>query len=160
MLQSVTATDYSGTGSLGGTYFPTWDWGWVVRNSVAGISAQIPWGASFWITRDADGATQGTANLGGASNPFVLNPQYVAENRSRMLQAEVYPITIREKLPTIKIPLRHKDSDSLLDLQAILDMAYDDGGYDSIDYRGRLDPGLSAEDEKWADKMLKVAKKR
>lgn len=75
-------------------------------------------------------------------------------------QAEVYPISIREKMPTIKVPLRTTDPDALLDLQAILNTAYDDGGYDSIDYRRPLDPALSADDEKWAAKCLKAAKKR
>jgi hypothetical protein len=78
----------------------------------------------------------------------------------KQTQAEVYPISIREKMPTIKVPLRRTDPDALLDLQAILATAYDDGGYDSIDYRRPLDPALSEGDEKWVDKMLKAVKKR
>ena len=75
-------------------------------------------------------------------------------------KAEVYPISIREKMPTIRIPLRRTDPDALLDLQAILDAAYDDGGYDSINYKRPLDPALSEADEKWMAKWLKAAKKR
>lgn len=75
-------------------------------------------------------------------------------------QSEFYPASIRVKLPTIRIPLRQTDPDAVLDLQEILDMAYADGGYDSIDYRGRLEPDLPAEDRPWVDELLKTAGKR
>jgi hypothetical protein len=75
-------------------------------------------------------------------------------------KAEVYTLSMREKLPAIKIPLRRKDPDAPLDLQAILTLAYDDGGHESTNYRRRLEPGLEADDEAWADQLLRAAKKR
>ena len=75
-------------------------------------------------------------------------------------QAEYYPLPIRAPLPTIKVPLRKTDPDAALDLRALVALAYDDGGYDAIDYRGRLDPDLGPDDAAWADAHLKAAGKR
>ncbi len=47
-------------------------------------------------------------------------------------QFEVYPIHLRQRLPRIGIPLRESDPDVVLDLQALIDQAYRNGGYDSI----------------------------
>ncbi len=67
----------------------------------------------------------------------------------------VYPITLRERLPVIKIPLRPTDQDVLLNLQAILDQCYRNGGYDDIDYRAEPDPTLPPGDAAWADALLR-----
>ena len=75
-------------------------------------------------------------------------------------RAEVYPLPLRESLSAIRIPLRKTDADVRLDLQKLIDQAYANGGYDSIDYRARLLPDLDRADTAWADKLLKVAGKR
>jgi hypothetical protein len=67
----------------------------------------------------------------------------------------VYPITLRERLPVIKVPLRPTDQDVLLNLQAILDQCYRNGGYDDIDYRDEPDPPLPPGDAAWADALLR-----
>jgi len=50
-------------------------------------------------------------------------------------QCEYYPIPLTAPLPKIKIPLRPSDADVELELQALLEAAYTNGGYaDDIDY--------------------------
>ena len=70
-------------------------------------------------------------------------------------QFEVYRLPIRQRLPRIRIPLRESDPDAILDLQAIVDQCYLNGGYDDIDYRGAVEPAFDAEDAAWADALLR-----
>ncbi|HTU91469.1 MAG TPA: DUF4058 family protein [Gemmataceae bacterium] len=75
------------------------------------------------------------------------------ENRRR---ARFWPVSLRRALPIISIPLRGKDPDVLLDLNAVLRTAYDNAAYDvSIDYRRDPLPPLSREDAAWAAKLLR-----
>ena len=54
---------------------------------------------------------------------------------TRTDQCEYYPIPLTAPLPKIKIPLRPKDSDVVLELQPLIEAAYTNGGYSSdIDY--------------------------
>ena len=47
----------------------------------------------------------------------------------------VWPVGLRDRLPTVPVPLRAPDPDVLLDLPAALDAIYDEAAYDlSIDY--------------------------
>jgi hypothetical protein len=76
-------------------------------------------------------------------------------------QVEFYRIPLRERLPAIRIPLRQTDTDIALDLQALIDQAYDDGRYgDDIDYREDADPPLSEDDARWADALLHEQRRR
>lgn len=60
------------------------------------------------------------------------------------------PIALRERLPVVAVPLRGDES-VLLDLQSVLDTAYDRAGYDLIlDYEAELAPPLAADDRAWA----------
>ena len=71
-------------------------------------------------------------------------------------QFEVWPITLRHRLPRISVPLANKDPDVVLDLQAILNRCYDAGRYEEeLDYR--RDPGvpLSNADAEWAHARLR-----
>jgi hypothetical protein len=71
-------------------------------------------------------------------------------------KAELYAVNLRERLPTIQVPLRETDADVPLDLQAVLDRSYDNGGYqDDIDYEAELDPRLETDDAAWADALLR-----
>jgi hypothetical protein len=67
----------------------------------------------------------------------------------------IYRAPLRERLPVIKIPLRRKDTDVKLDLQALVDQAYRTGRYDDTDYRIDPDPPLEGDDAKWADELLR-----
>ena len=67
----------------------------------------------------------------------------------------VYRVPLRERLPTIAIPLRETDADVPLDLQTLLDQAYRNGRYDDIDYHSEPDPPLDPADAAWADELLR-----
>jgi hypothetical protein len=47
-----------------------------------------------------------------------------------------------------------------LDLQALIDQAYRNGRYHSIDYRGAPEPPLEGPEAGWADELLRAAGKR
>lgn len=67
---------------------------------------------------------------------------------------EWYPIELRQRLPIIRIPLRPTDADATLDLQALIDAAYDNGGYNRTNYRRDPIPPLKEADAKWASDLL------
>jgi hypothetical protein len=73
---------------------------------------------------------------------------------------EIYRMPLRERLPAIRVPLRAKDADIALDVQALVDLAYQEGRYDDIDYGQPAVPPLAEEDEKWAESLLKSAAKK
>jgi len=72
----------------------------------------------------------------------------------RPAKIEVYPLPLREPLPTIGIPLIESHADAPLDLQAIVTLCYRNGRYDDIDYRRGLQPPLPPEEAAWAEYLL------
>jgi hypothetical protein len=77
--------------------------------------------------------------------------------------AAVYlqPISLREPLPNLPMPLRRDDPTVMLELQPLLDRAYDNGRYARrIDYHRDVEPPLDAEDAAWTDQLLHIAQKR
>lgn len=76
------------------------------------------------------------------------------------ITVEVYAVPLRERLPVIKVPLREKDADVPLDLQALIEQVYQNGGYDDIDYREEPDPPLDPADARWADALLRKKRLR
>ena len=93
--------------------------------------------------------------------PASRTPYHVSVRRGgRPAALEYYPIPLRERLPTIKIPLRPTDADVALDLQALVDLSYERGRYDDIDYGELLDPPLSADDAIWTRRVLESAETR
>lgn len=72
----------------------------------------------------------------------------------RRLDADFWPIMLRERLPVIPIPVRAPDSDAQLDLQAVLHRVYDDAGYADYIYEGAPKPRLTDEDADWARQLL------
>ncbi len=74
---------------------------------------------------------------------------------TRRGKAEVYLIPLWQRLPVIKIPLRPEDADVRLDLQALVDQCYRNGGYDgTLNYTTDPDPRLLGADQEWADEWL------
>jgi hypothetical protein len=68
----------------------------------------------------------------------------------------LYPISLTQRLPIIPIPVKPEDPDAHLDLQAVLNSAYDRAGYDlEIDYRAEARPPLEAGPAAWADQLLR-----
>lgn len=81
---------------------------------------------------------------------------YVLVKRaSERTRAGVWPIRLRDCLPSIPIPLRAPDPDARLDLQSVLHSVYDRAGYRHRIYRGTPKPKLIADDAQWADAILK-----
>jgi hypothetical protein len=74
-----------------------------------------------------------------------------AEDRPR---AALWPIRLREPLPSIPIPLREADRLPRLDLQGLLQRIYDDAGYQKYIYDERPDPPLGRKDAAWAKSLL------
>lgn len=74
-------------------------------------------------------------------------------------RATVWSFGLRDRMPTIPVPLAEGDADVPLDLQAALDDAYDRVLYDRDPrlYAGAPDPPLSAEDAAWAADLLAAA---
>jgi hypothetical protein len=77
-----------------------------------------------------------------------------------ILKAEVYRIPLQEPLPAIRIPLREKDSDAVLNLQSLVEQAYEDGQYGDLNYTKDPVPPLEGTDAAWADELLRQAGKR
>jgi hypothetical protein len=98
--------------------------------------------------------------------PFRVPPGQRLTYQARVWRAArpatlaVYGIRLQERLPVIPIPLRPTDREVALDLQAVLDQCYRNGGYDDVDYRTEPDLPLSGDDQTWTDAMLREQGKR
>jgi hypothetical protein len=64
-----------------------------------------------------------------------------------------YPVSLRAKLPTIKVPLRKQDQPAKLNLQTLLEKAYTMGRYDRIDYSKPCNPPLEGDEKEWASQL-------
>ena len=74
---------------------------------------------------------------------------------------EVYAVQINQPLPKVRVPLRRKDADAVLDLQTLLEQAYQNGAYDDrLDYAADADPPLTGDAAAWADELLRTAGRR
>lgn len=67
---------------------------------------------------------------------------------------EIYPIHLRSRLPAFTIPLRAKDKRVVLDLQPLVDRAYEKGRHWQDNFTEALVPQLSTEDLSWANERL------
>jgi hypothetical protein len=69
---------------------------------------------------------------------------------------ETWPVTVRQRLPRIPIPLADGDKDVVLDLQAVFRRCYDECGYKrDLDYRKDPAVPLKDDDAAWSDSLLK-----
>jgi hypothetical protein len=85
---------------------------------------------------------------------------YVTLSRAeRRPVAEIWPLTVRDPLPVVPIPLKAPDPDVPLDLGAAVTAVYDDGAYEvRLDYSNPVPPPvLSVEDARWVEELLKSA---
>lgn len=73
----------------------------------------------------------------------------------RFPAADVYAWTLRDRLPTLPVPLKPEDGDVGLDLQPIFDDLYDRAGYDyALSYTRPVLPTLSAADTPWVADLV------
>jgi hypothetical protein len=71
---------------------------------------------------------------------------------------ELYPRTVRERLPRIRIPLVDPDPDVVLDLQAAVTQTYEAGAYRNLlRYDRPCVPLLRPGDQAWADELIPQA---
>ncbi len=102
--------------------------------------------------------------LRGGRRPALLTPlpdapYFVFLSRAeRRPVIEIWPLSLREPIPTLPIPLRQPDPDVPLDLTAALARVYTSARYDlRIDYRQTPPPPeLPAEDAAWLDAHLRA----
>lgn len=84
-------------------------------------------------------------------------------NRARDLREEfeLYPRRLRDRLPRIAIPLAERDQDVMLDVQSLVEKAYDTGAFaDRIDYRKPCIPQLTKAQQAWANELFRKAMNR
>jgi hypothetical protein len=68
---------------------------------------------------------------------------------------ELYPRSLRERLPRVQVPLVEPDADVVLDLQAALELIHHEGRFGQrLRYDEPCDPPLPAEEQAWADERL------
>ena len=74
---------------------------------------------------------------------------------------EIYSATLPKRLPRFRVPLASDDRDTVLDLQAAVGRAYDQGDFHKlIDYTRDPATRLSDENRRWLDERLKEEKLR
>src|SRR5207244_12673226 len=62
-------------------------------------------------------------------------------------RCQVWGFTVRQRLPRVRVPLAADEEDLVLDLQALFDQVYDDGGYAAaLNYAGEPAIPLGATD--------------
>ena len=76
---------------------------------------------------------------------------------ARRPKADVWPVRLREPLPTVPIPLAPGDREARADLQAVLHRVYDDAGYAYGVYRRPPVPRLPPDDAAWAEALTRPA---
>ncbi|MFW6170331.1 MAG: DUF4058 family protein [Planctomycetota bacterium] len=86
---------------------------------------------------------------------YLASVNRAGEPRSRF---EVYPHTVRQPLPRIRVPLAGDDPDVTLDIRAALEQAYEAGGYSQrLDYTAPCKPPLPPDDQAWADQLIRLS---
>jgi hypothetical protein len=81
----------------------------------------------------------------------------VSRARDRHKRSYFYARTVRDRLPRIAIPLQPGDADITLDLQPILNKAYEAGLYDErLQYSRPCIPRLRPDDEAWARERIEA----
>lgn len=80
---------------------------------------------------------------------------HVSRAEAPRRRTQLWPVLLRERLPIMAIPLRAPDPDANLDLQHLLETAYDRASFDlRIDYRTDPVPPLTGENADWASQWL------
>jgi hypothetical protein len=69
-------------------------------------------------------------------------------------RTEFWPISLRESLPVVPIPLRAPDPDVTLNLQALLHKVYDTGHYARYIYDKPPQPSLTPDNDAWASQFV------
>ena len=81
----------------------------------------------------------------------------VARPNTGIQRREVYLCPLRQRLPTIRVPLRLGDPDVPLAIQPLIDRCYQMGRYWLGASSRTLDPPLTADEAAWAAEQLQAA---
>ena len=98
------------------------------------------------------------AGVPSVTNPPLRSSDYriLLSRGDQRFRTRFWPVSVRQPLPTILIPLRGNDPEVPLDLGAVFRTGYDKAGYDlSVDYRKAPQPPLEGDDAKWARELLR-----
>jgi hypothetical protein len=89
-------------------------------------------------------------------------PAYVGCVRKGIAPEEwaIYLLPLDKPLKPMRVPLRAKDEDVVLELQPLVEQAYHRGRYGNLDYRRPLEPPLNEDDTAIAERFLKEAGER
>ena len=114
---------------------------------------------SHWIEIDLLRGGKPIIDLDGRAQTSLRPWDYLINVvRQGQIEHEVYRLTVRNRLPRIRIPLRSESPDAVLDLHLVFEQVYDSGPYPvRFDYSSPPVPPLSPDDEAWADQMLRGA---
>lgn len=83
----------------------------------------------------------------------------IVARSDRRPNADVYAWTLRDRLPTIPIPLLKPDRDIFVNLAAVYATTYERGRYArSIDYGGELQLPLNEQNARWVEERAKRAR--
>ena len=84
-------------------------------------------------------------------------PYMAALVRAGHIQAELWPIGLRDPLPLLPVPLRPPDPDVPLDVQQALDLIYDEAQYGlTLNYdEPPSPPSLASQDMAWVERCVR-----
>ena len=102
-------------------------------------------------TRSFDLTEAQLSPLGAFDYLIAINRSQGYHYQASRTRVEMFPCHLRNRLPTIGLPLVPPDPDVALDLQAALDRVYEEGSYMlRIRYDQPCVPSLSIDDQQWA----------
>ena len=91
--------------------------------------------------------------------PLPSNAYFIFLSRAEKRPlTEIWPISLKEPLPVVPIPLLPGDADVALDVQQVFTTTYDLLGYDlALDYTQAPEIPLPKEEVAWAETLLRTA---
>lgn len=90
------------------------------------------------------------------SEPLPPGDHYAFLSRAAYpAEVSVFSWSLRDRLPTLPVPLRSAEADVMVDFQAVFDRTFDEGGFGyRLRYDARLAPPLSPPDWEWVAERL------
>ena len=122
------------------------------RNSFLQKRRDVFASPAHWLEIDLLRAGTRTANFAETTD---AEYQLYLSRAGDARKGYVLPIFLRDRLPSIGIPLRQNDPDALVDLQSAFDHVYELCGYD-MDFDYTRDPAepLSEDTARWARQLI------
>lgn len=74
------------------------------------------------------------------------------ENRPR---ADIWPFSVRDPIPPLRVPLGSPAEDVVLDLKSLLDAKYDEVKYELLIYNDDPEPALRGADRDWSTEIVR-----